>query len=65
MWSEITLVAERFRGRGGTVVRWYENSLSTEFSAYKVTSSPPELGGEIDTLRADYSAAEESYIFAF
>ena len=26
-------VAEGFRGRGGTVVRWYENSLRAEDSA--------------------------------
>ena len=40
-----------FRGRGGARVRRYENRLSAEglcaeFSAYRVTSSPPESGGE-------------------
>ena len=39
------------RGRGGAGVRRYENRLSAEglcaeFSAERVTSSPPESGGE-------------------
>ncbi len=34
------------RGCGGAGVRRYENRLSAEFSAERVTSSPPESGGE-------------------
>ena len=37
---------DKFRGRGGTEVRRYENRLSAEFSAERVISSPPESGGE-------------------
>ena len=37
---------DKFRGRGGAGVRRYENRLSAEFSAERVTSSPPESGGE-------------------
>ena len=36
---------DKFRGHEGTEVRRYENRLSAEFSAYRVISSPPELGG--------------------